>query len=131
MRKGPGIVYDKWNISVTQIFHNGQPNHGGDRNIFEVMTSALPMQISLKYIHFNDFKHNVWHCCLSFFFTLALVETRVIRSYIRDVINYLKKGFFLERGICLVTCYLLIPRQTQESFCIRYRTWFIHCFTGC
>ena len=59
MRKGPGIVYDKWNISVTQIFHNGQPNHGGDRNIFEVMTSALPMQISLKYIHFNDFKHNV------------------------------------------------------------------------
>ena len=26
---------------VTQIFHNGQPNHGGDRNIFEVMTSTL------------------------------------------------------------------------------------------
>ena len=22
---------------VTQIFHSGQPNHGGDRNIFEVM----------------------------------------------------------------------------------------------
>jgi hypothetical protein len=27
---------------VTQIFHNGQPSHGGDRKIFEVMTSNLP-----------------------------------------------------------------------------------------
>jgi hypothetical protein len=27
---------------VTQIFHNGQPSHGGDRKFFEVMTSALP-----------------------------------------------------------------------------------------
>jgi hypothetical protein len=25
---------------VTQIFHNGQPSHGGDRKTFEVMTSA-------------------------------------------------------------------------------------------
>ena len=25
---------------VTQIFHSGQPNHGGDHNIFEVMTST-------------------------------------------------------------------------------------------
>jgi hypothetical protein len=25
---------------VTQIFHNGQPSHGGDRKIFEVMTST-------------------------------------------------------------------------------------------
>ena len=25
----------------TQIFHNGQPSHGGDRNFFEVMTSKL------------------------------------------------------------------------------------------
>jgi hypothetical protein len=24
------------------IFHNGQPSHGGDRKIFEVMTSTLP-----------------------------------------------------------------------------------------
>jgi hypothetical protein len=24
------------------IFHNGQPSHGGDRNIFEVITSTLP-----------------------------------------------------------------------------------------
>ena len=27
---------------VTQIFHNGQPCHGGYRKIFEVMTSILP-----------------------------------------------------------------------------------------
>ena len=27
---------------VTQILHNGQPGHGGDRNIFEMMTSTLP-----------------------------------------------------------------------------------------
>ena len=27
---------------VTQIFHNGQPSHGGDHTIFEVMTSTLP-----------------------------------------------------------------------------------------
>jgi len=26
---------------VTQIFHNGQPSHGGDRKSFEVMTSSL------------------------------------------------------------------------------------------
>jgi hypothetical protein len=27
---------------VTQIYHNGQPSHGGDRKIFEVLTSTLP-----------------------------------------------------------------------------------------
>jgi hypothetical protein len=27
---------------VTQIFLNGQPSHGGDRKIFEVMISTLP-----------------------------------------------------------------------------------------
>jgi hypothetical protein len=27
---------------VTQIFHNGQPSHGGDSKTFEVMTSTLP-----------------------------------------------------------------------------------------
>ena len=27
---------------VTQIFHNGQPSLGGDRKMFEVMTSTLP-----------------------------------------------------------------------------------------
>ena len=27
---------------VTQLVHSGQPSQGGDRNIFEVMTSTLP-----------------------------------------------------------------------------------------
>jgi len=30
---------------VTQLFHNGQPSHGGDCKIFEVMTSTLPKGI--------------------------------------------------------------------------------------
>jgi hypothetical protein len=29
-------------LIVTQIFHNGQPSHGGDRKTFEVMTSTYP-----------------------------------------------------------------------------------------
>jgi hypothetical protein len=33
-----------WSI-MTQIFYNVQPSHGGDRNIFEVMTSTLPRGI--------------------------------------------------------------------------------------
>jgi hypothetical protein len=32
---------------VIQIFHNGQPSHGGDRTIFAVMTSTLPKGIIL------------------------------------------------------------------------------------
>ena len=39
MRKGSGTY--PWSF-VTQIFHSGQPNHGGDRNLFEMMTSTLP-----------------------------------------------------------------------------------------
>ena len=27
---------------MKQIFHNGEPSHGGDRKFFEVMTSILP-----------------------------------------------------------------------------------------
>jgi hypothetical protein len=26
---------------VTHVFHNGQPSHGGDRSIFDVMTSTM------------------------------------------------------------------------------------------
>jgi hypothetical protein len=29
-------------LFVTQIFHNSQPCHGGDRTLFEVMTSTSP-----------------------------------------------------------------------------------------
>jgi len=32
---------------VTQVFHNGEPSHGGDRKIFEVMTSHLPKEIKM------------------------------------------------------------------------------------
>jgi len=42
MRKGPGSVTSgtyPWSF-VTQIFHNGQPNHDGERKTFEVMTST-------------------------------------------------------------------------------------------
>jgi hypothetical protein len=45
MSKWPWSAFDKWNILVvivTQIYHNGEPSHSGDRNIFEVMTSPLP-----------------------------------------------------------------------------------------
>jgi len=42
MRKGQRSVYDKWNKSVTQIFHIGQPSHGDDRKTFEVKTSTRP-----------------------------------------------------------------------------------------
>jgi len=36
MSKGPGSVYNNWNISwssVTQIFHKGQLSIGGDRKL--------------------------------------------------------------------------------------------------
>jgi len=43
MRKGPGSAYTigtyPWSF-VTQIFHNGQPSHGGVRKTFKVMTST-------------------------------------------------------------------------------------------
>jgi len=39
MRKGLGSVYDKWSFA-TQIFHRGQPSHGGERKTVEVMTST-------------------------------------------------------------------------------------------
>ena len=31
-------------LFVTQIFHNGQPSHGGDSKTFEVMTSTYPRE---------------------------------------------------------------------------------------
>ena len=41
--KRTGSAYDKCNIFVVivpEIFHSGQPSHGGDRKTFEVMTST-------------------------------------------------------------------------------------------
>jgi hypothetical protein len=55
-------------------------------------------------------------CHFSLLYRWLKEETRVNRNYIRDVINYLKKGFSLERGICLVPWYLprQIPRYTES-----------------
>ena len=54
-------------------------------------------------------------CHFSFLYRWLEEDTRVIRNYIRDVINYLKKGFSHECSICLVPWYFLrqIPRYTE------------------
>jgi hypothetical protein len=73
MRKGSGSAYDKWNNPwsfVTQIFHYGQPSHGGDRKSFEVMTSILPKRtlgsvaslLSATLYQGNaDMNHTLWN----------------------------------------------------------------------
>ena len=46
MRNGPGSATSgtyPWSF-VTQIFHSGQPSHGGDCKTFEVMNSTLPKE---------------------------------------------------------------------------------------
>ena len=55
-------------------------------------------------------------CYFSLLYRWLKEATRVIRNYIRDVMNYLKKRFSLDRGICLVPWYLLrlIPRYTES-----------------
>jgi hypothetical protein len=83
MRKGPGSVYDKWNISMTQIFHNGQPSHGCDRKTSEVMTSTYPrgtivsvasLLAAILYQGNPDRNHKLWNivsterCILHIFF---------------------------------------------------------------
>jgi hypothetical protein len=42
---------------VTQIFHNGQPSHGGDRKSFEVMTDDV---FSLNNSRFGDFVDRIY-----------------------------------------------------------------------
>ena len=55
---------------VTQIFHNGKPSHGGDRTIFEVMTSILPkgtlgsvasLLAATVYQGNPDWNHKLWN----------------------------------------------------------------------
>ena len=55
---------------VTQILHNDQLSHGGDRNIFEVMTSTLPTRtlgsvaslLAATIYHGNpDMNHKLWN----------------------------------------------------------------------
>jgi hypothetical protein len=92
MRKGPGSVYDKWNISVvissvTQIFHNGQPSHGGDRKIFEVMTSTLPkgtlgsvasLLAATLYQGHPDRNHKLWNIVSSETYTFCILHMQVL-----------------------------------------------------
>ena len=42
MSKGPGSGIYPCSL-LTNIFHNSQPSHGGDRKTFEVMTSTFPI----------------------------------------------------------------------------------------
>jgi hypothetical protein len=39
---GSGPVQYPWSFVTPILFHRGQPSYGGDRKIFEVMTSTLP-----------------------------------------------------------------------------------------
>ena len=50
---------------VSQIFHNGQPSHGGDRKIIEVMTSTLPKG-TLGYDHIRFWLFALGHLILLF-----------------------------------------------------------------
>jgi hypothetical protein len=79
-----GSGYDKWNISVVTCdtyIHNGQPSHGGDRKIFEVMTSTLPKEtlgsvVSLlaatPYQGNPDRNHKLWNIVSSERYTLHM-----------------------------------------------------------
>ena len=57
MRKRPGSVYDKWNISVVSCDTvSGQPSHGGDHKTFEDMK----YNTSIKYtctLHGHQLEH--------------------------------------------------------------------------
>jgi hypothetical protein len=55
---------------VIQIFHNGQPSHGGDHNSFEVMASTLPrgtlgsvasLLAATLYQGITDRNHKLWN----------------------------------------------------------------------
>jgi hypothetical protein len=66
---------------VTQIFHNGQPSRGGDRKIFEVMTSTLPkgtlgsvasLLVATLYQRNPDRNHNLWNIVSSEIYILHM-----------------------------------------------------------
>jgi hypothetical protein len=46
---------------VTQIFHKGQPSHGGDRKIFEVMTSTILIGTTRSGISYQQY--SICRCC--------------------------------------------------------------------
>jgi hypothetical protein len=68
---------------VTQIFQNGQPSHGGDRKIFEVMTSTLPkgtlgsvatLLAATLYQGNPDRNHKLWNIVSSERYILHMLE---------------------------------------------------------
>ena len=74
---------------VTQIFHNGQPSHGGDRKIFEVTTSTLPKRIlgsvasllaATLYQGNHDRNHKLWNILSSERYILHIEISHVIFS---------------------------------------------------
>ena len=74
---------------VTQIFHNGQPSHGGERKIFEVMTSTLPKRIlgsvasllaATLYQGNPDKNHKLWNIVSSERYILHIEISHVIFS---------------------------------------------------
>jgi hypothetical protein len=74
---------------VTQIFHNGQPSHGGERKIFEVMTSTLPKRIlgsvasllaATLYQGNPDRNHKLWNIVSSERYILHIEISHVIFS---------------------------------------------------
>jgi hypothetical protein len=61
LRKGLGSAYDKWNISwsfVTQIFHSGQPIHGGD---CKTLASVVSLLAATLYQGNPDRNHKCWN----------------------------------------------------------------------
>jgi hypothetical protein len=74
---------------VTQIFHNGQLSHGGERKIFEVMTSTLPKRIlgsvasllaATLYQGNPDRNHKLWNIVSSERYILHIEISHVIFS---------------------------------------------------
>ena len=79
MRKGPGVFMTSgtypWSF-VTQIFHNGQPSHGGDRKILPKGTlgSVASLLAATLYQGNPNRNRNLWNVVSAF-------NVRVRNSY--------------------------------------------------
>jgi hypothetical protein len=82
---------------VTQIFHSGQPSHGGDRNIFEVMTSTSPngtlhsvaYWLAVVLYQWNPYRnHKLWNIVSSDIYFICMCCSRKGRT-IRPRRSYL------------------------------------------
>ena len=63
---------------VTQIFHNGQPSHGGDRKIFELMTSIILVTSKFSFILFR-YRRKKCNLCTS---VTCVRGVKIARKYI-------------------------------------------------